>query len=176
MALEDEMTMDEVVAPEVDEATLDEQVASFDLAKWVEGLTPMRGAVTIYANPKINAEVAVIDSRINEARQTGAKPELLLGLNEERRNAMRRMIEYALDVVFEARSQDWVNREIQAGKRAGLEGVALESAVMVKQIVEPAGITTDLLEKIEAINGGQYARLKDCWKRTNEEAGVSVPF
>ena len=36
MAINDEMTMDEVSAPVVDEATMDEQVAGFDLAAWVD--------------------------------------------------------------------------------------------------------------------------------------------
>ena len=42
MAINDEMTMDEVSAPVVDEATMDEQVAGFDLAAWVSFPAPRR--------------------------------------------------------------------------------------------------------------------------------------
>ena len=176
MAINDELTMDEVSAPVVDEATMDEQVAGFDLAAWVEGLTPMRGAVTVYGDMAGNAEIGILDSRIKEARLAGAKAEELLALNENKRRIAARVAETALDVVFEARSQDWVNREINAGKKAGLKGVELERAVICKQIVEPAGITVGLLEQIAAVDGGQYALIKMGWKNTNEEAGVSVPF
>ena len=176
MALEDEMTMDEVAAPEVDEATLDEQVASFDLAKWVEGLTPVRGSVTVYGDMAGNAEIGILDSRIKEARLAGAKPEMILALNEAKRQCAARVADTALDVIFEARSTDWVNRKIREGKNAGLKGDALERTIMCKQIVEPAGITVGLLEQIAAVDGGQYALIKMGWKNTNEEAGVSVPF
>ena len=176
MAIEDEMTMDEVTAPVVDEATMDEQVAAFDLAKWVEGLTPMRGSVTVYGDMAGNSDIGILDARIREARLSGAKPEEILALNESKRQIAARVAATALDVVFEARSQDWVNREVREGKKAGLTGADLERAVMCQQIVDPAGITVGLLEKIAAVDGGQYALIKAGWKNTNEEAGVSVPF
>ena len=106
MAIEDEMTMDEVTAPVVDEATMDEQVAGFDLAAWVEGLTPVRGSVTVYGDMSGNAEIGILDSRIKEARLAGAKPEMILALNEAKRQCAARVAETALDVIFEARSTD----------------------------------------------------------------------
>ena len=176
MALEDEMTMDEVTAPVVDEATMDEQVASFDLAAWVEGLTPVRGSVTVYGDMSGNAEIGILDSRIKEARLAGAKPEMILALNEAKRQCAARVAETALDVIFEARSTDWVNRQIREGKKAGLKGAVLERTIMCEQIVEPAGITPDLLEQIAAVDGGQYALLKVGWKNVNSEAGTELPF
>ncbi len=176
MALEDEMTMDEVTAPVVDEATMDEQVASFDLAAWVEGLTPVRGSVTVYGDMSGNAEIGILDSRIKEARLAGAKPEMILALNEAKRQCAARVAETALDVIFEARSTDWVNRKIREGKNAGLKGDALERTIMCEQIVEPAGITPELLEQIAAVDGGQYALLKMGWKNVNAEAGTELPF
>ena len=69
-----------------------------------------------------------------------------------------------------------MNRKIREGKNAGLKGDALERTIMCEQIVEPAGITPDLLEQIAAVDGGQYALIKMGWKNTNEEAGTELPF
>ena len=176
MALEDEMTMDEVTAPVVDEATMDEQVASFDLAAWVEGLTPMRGSVRIYGNPSLNAKITKVDSDIKESRSFGVQAAKIKSLSEAKQALMEQLISTSLDIVFEARSTDWVNRKIREGKNAGLKGDALERTIMCEQIVEPAGITPDLLDQIAAVDGGQYALIKAGWKNTNEEAGTELPF
>ena len=177
MALEDEMTMDEVSAPVVDEATMDEQVAGFDLAAWVEGLTPMRGSVRIYGNPSLNAKITKVDSDIKESRSFGVQAAKIKSLIEAKQALMEQLISTSLDIVFEARSPDWVNRKIREGKNAGLEGGELERTIMCEQIVEPAGITLELLEQIAAVDGGgQYALLKEGWKNVNAEAGTELPF
>ena len=151
-------------------------MASFDLAAWVEGLTPVRGSVTVYGDMSGNAEIGILDSRIKEARLAGAKPEMILALNEAKRQCAARVAETALDVIFEARSTDWVNRKIREGKKAGLKGAVLERTIMCEQIVEPAGITPDLLEQIAAVDGGQYVLLRAGWKNVNAEAGTELPF
>ena len=177
MAINDEMTMDEVSAPVVDEATMDEQVAGFDLAAWVEGLTPMRGSVRIYGNPSLNSQITKIDSDIKEARSFGVQAAKIKSLSEAKQALMEQLISTSLDIVFEARSPDWVNRKIREGKKAGLEGGELERAIMCEQIVEPVGFTLELLEQIAAVDGGgQYALLRAGWKNVNAEVGTELPF
>ena len=176
MALEDEMTMDEVSAPVVDEATMDEQVASFDLAAWVEGLTPVRRSVTIYGDMSGNADIGILESRIREARLAGADTKEIRALEINKHAVAKRVADSALDFVFEGRSADWIRRATKDAQEAGTEDAEILYRVMCGQIVEPAGVTPKLIGDIAAVDGGQFANLLAMWKQTNAEAGVDIPF
>ena len=176
MALEDEMTMDEVTAPVVDEATMDEQVASFDLAAWVQGMTPVRRSVTIYGDMSGNADIGILEARIREARLAGADTKEIRALETNTRAVAKHVADSALDFVFEGRSADWIRRATKDAQEAGTEDAEILYRVMCGQIVEPAGVTPKLIGDIAAVDGGQFANLLAMWKQTNAEAGVDIPF
>ena len=176
MAINDEMTMDEVSAPVVDEATMDEQVAGFDLAAWVQGMTPVRRSVTIYGDMSGNADIGILESRIREARLAGADTKEIRALETNKRAVAKRVADSALDFVFEGRSADWIRRATKEAQEAGTEDAEILYRVMCGQIVEPAGVTPKLIGDIAAVDGGQFANLLAMWKQTNAEAGVDIPF
>ena len=176
MALEDEMTMDEVTAPVVDEATMDEQVAGFDLEAWVQGMTPVRRSVTIYGDMSGNADIGILESRIRVARLAGADTKEIRALEPNKRAVPKHVADSALDFVFEGRPADWIRRPTKDAQEAGVEDAEILYRVMCGQIVEPAGVTPKLIGDIAAVDGGQFATLLAMWKQTNAEAGVDIPF
>ena len=176
MALEDEMTMDEVTAPVVDEAVLAEKAAGFDLEAWVQGMTPVRRSVTIYGDMSGNADIGILEARIREARLAGADTKEIRALETNKRAVAKHVADSALDFVFEGRSADWIRRATKDAQEAGVEDAEILYRVMCGQIVEPAGVTPKLIGDIAAVDGGQFANLLAMWKQTNAEAGVDIPF
>ena len=176
MSAADELSLGETAPTAVDEKDLAESVAAFDLAAWVRGITPLRRAVTIYGDLVANAEIDVLESREREARLSGAKSTELRKIVAKRKETAQRLADAALDVVFEGRTGDAVKRASASAKEAGLTGTALVSAVMSAQIVEPVGMSADVLDQIAETSPGQYAKLMSMWKQVNEDSGINLPF
>lgn len=147
-----------------------------DLAVWAKGITPLRRAVTIYGDLVANAELDVLEAREREARLSGAKTTELREIVSQREETAQRLADTALDVVFESCTADALKQSSAAAKEAGLEGTSLVSAVMANQIVEPAGMTAELLDQIAETLPGQYAKLMAMWKQVNEDSGLNLPF
>ena len=155
---------------------LDAAVAGFDLEAWVRGVTNNRRAVTIYSDAAGNAEIDLLEAREREARLSGAKTAELRKIVSERHAVAQRVADSALDVVFEGRTSDAINRATAEAKAAGLSGNDLMAAIMAPQIVEPAGMTAEMLSTIAKQGPGQFARLLATWKAVTEESGVTIPF
>jgi hypothetical protein len=155
---------------------LDAAVAGFDLEAWVRGVTNNRRGVTIYADAAGNAEIDLLETREREARLAGAKTAELRKIVLQRREVAQRVASSALDVVFEGRTSDAITRATKEGQAAGLSGNDLMAAIMAPQIVEPAGMTAEMLSTIAKQGPGQFARLLATWKAVTEESGVTIPF
>ena len=176
MVAKQEQSMNETDQAHTEEAAMNEAVAAFDLEAWINGMTNIRRAVTIYADMAGNAEIDALNGREKELRLSGASTKEIRAVVEQRRQVAARVASSALDVVFEGRTATALAAVSKDAKDAGLDGVDLVYEVMASQIVEPAGFDADLLAQIAENYPAQYAQLLATWRQVNEEAGVSIPF
>lgn len=173
--IEDEMSLDEKT-PAEKESDLEERARSFDLEAWLNGLSRLRRAVTLYSDLGANAELDVLRTRETELRESGASRDEIEEVAARRRQVAKRITDSAVDVVLEGRSAEWLNEMRRKVTAEGKEPTAGLLEIIAAQIVQPEGITADVLAVINEKSPGQMANLMNQWKQLQTESGVELPL
>lgn len=167
-----EPTTDAVLASkDAPEATLD--VETFDLAEWIAGVRPTRRAVTLYARGDLLADIDLLSERIRLARLAGDDTTADRATLSEVYEALAAS---ALDVVVEARSLEAVKAVTDAMPS---DATVLDQnlATIAAQIVEPAGLTTEMLRTVWQSQPHQVDLLLAACREANLKAPkVTPPF
>lgn len=127
-------------APELD-------ASSFDLGKWVEGITPARHAVTVYARGDLFASLDVVQARLQQAkiaRDYAAVKEL----REQAAGILDVLEASSVDVVVEGWSQDRIEAFRKPLEDQGLPADEVSMRQVAAQVVEPTGFTADMLRRM----------------------------
>ena len=156
---------------------LDAAVAGFDLEAWVNGITPVRHSVRLYGNLD-QSKFNTLSSDEQDARLSGATSAQLKKIIDARKKAAQEITDSALDVVFEGRTADAVNRALAKGRELGYDGNDLSAYTIAQQIVEPAGFDFEIVKALadNPMAAQQWSNLITTWKKVNEESGVTIPF
>jgi hypothetical protein len=129
----------------------DEQSASdpktFDLAAWVEGITPVRHATRIYARGDLVAELDLVKDQIIAAK-TGRDYETVKALRDQGGVILDALEKSALDVVVEGWSPSRVEAFQKPLKEQGLSDEDILVRQTVAQVVEPEGFTSELFQSM----------------------------
>ena len=187
MALEDEMSMDEVGqveeaerTPEEIEAELSKQANALDLEAWINGVTGIERAVTLYSNMAVTAQIDILKTRIAELNQMQGDSGGRAKLREDLAELTRTQVESSIDVVLEGVSAEALARRwktVDDAKDAAGKGISEEAKlcrVIAQQIKEPAGFNAGILETLNAKSPGQFGKILQAWKSVLEESNVQV--
>lgn len=172
-------------AAEVTEETLDvirdatekQDPKTFDFAGFVAGIRPTRRAVTIYSRGDLAAERDLIKARLREAEDAQAPAKDRGELRKQLKAVTEEMAASALDVVVEGRSSDWRKRLNDALVKDGVDDAMVRTShIIAEQIVQPEGVTGELLEQIRAVSEPQWSALTFAAADANNGQGVGPDF
>lgn len=117
---------------------------TFDLAAWIEGVTPVQRTVTLYARGNLFADLSALESRYDEAKRA-ANIDDMRALKEQMREVADQIRASALDVTVQGRSVDWVQRFRKDMEERGLDSDQATLEQLAAQITAPEGLTVDML-------------------------------
>lgn len=110
----------------------------FDLAAWIDGVTAVRHAVTIYQRGDLIAELDVVKARLNNAK-IAKDSDGIAALTDQARAIVATLEESSLDVVVEGWSEDRVKAFREASKEQGVSDEDVTIAQVAAQVVSPEG-------------------------------------
>ena len=187
MSVEDEMSMDEIGQPEEAERTPEEVEAelskkanALDLEAWINGVTGIERAVTLYRNMAVTAEIDVAKTRLAELNQMQGPSEDRARLREQLAELTKAQVASALDVVIDGVSAEALARRwkaVEDVKDAAGNKLSKETQlcrVIAQQIKEPAGFNAEILEVLNEKSPGQFGKILQAWKSVLEESNVQV--
>lgn len=187
MAIKDEMSMDEIGqveeaerTPEEVEAELSKQANALDLEAWINGVTGIERAVTLYGNMSVTAEIDLVKTRLAELNQVQGSSDERAKLRGQLAELTKTQVQSALDVVIdgvtaEALARRW--KTVDDAKDAAGKGISEEAKlcrVIAQQIKEPAGFNAGILEELNHRSPGQFGKILQAWKSVLEESNVKV--
>jgi acylphosphatase len=126
-------------------APLDPQ--SFDLAAWIEGVNPVRHAVTIYQRGDLVADLDVVKARLNNAKLAKNSKEIA-ALTKQARGIVEIIEQSSLDVVVEGWSEDRVKAFREPLKEQGLSDEEVTVRQVAAQVVSPEGFTAEFYQTL----------------------------
>ena len=194
MSVEDEMSMDEIGQPEEAERTPEEVEAelskkanALDLEAWINGVTGIERAVTLYGNMAVTAQIDLLKTRIAELNQMQGDSGERAKLREDLAELTRTQVESSIDVVIDGVSAEALARRwkaVEDVKDAAGNKLSKETQlcrVIAQQIKEPAGFNAEILEVLNEKSPGQFGKILQAWKSVLEEsnvqvAGITVPL
>lgn len=149
----------------------------FDFAAWLAGVRPTRRAVKLYARADVLARMEEISQLVEDAddEQAGALVDEFDALKAAFENSGRWF-------VVEARSSEWVEDFRRVYKRDhGIKGepgdrqrIAIILAQLAEQIVSPAGVTAEMLERLHDTNAGELNKLVVAVTMANDQVAQSA--
>lgn len=149
----------------------------FDFAAWLGGVRPTRRAVRLYARADVLGRMEEIAGLIEDAE--GEQADALVDEFEE----LQRTFEASGRWFFvEARSAEWVEDFRRVYKRDhGIKGdpgdrqrIAIILAQLAEQIVSPAGVTAEMLERLHEANAGELNKLVVAVTMANDQVAQSA--
>ena len=163
MAKNPDETLGKTVADGIRDVTPEDalSVEKFDFAAFVAGAKPTRRAVTLYARGDLRASLDRTAEDIDLAEKAGDKKRA----GELRKQGQQILDEMTapgsvIDVVVEGRSDDWVKDFNDALEKDGVEDDTEKVMRRVAaQVVEPEGVTYELLESFRQVAEPQVKRL-----------------
>lgn len=174
MAANDELSMndlnltytnpDETITPE-----------TFDLAAWIEGVTPVERTVTVYAHGHLFAVLSALEAEYNEAK-AAVNVDDMRDAKDKMRTVANQIRASALDITVQGRSADWVQRFRKDCEDRGLDGDETTLEQLAAQIIAPEGITPSMLATLRDRIEPQVVALLQAVAAVNTQAPrISVP-
>lgn len=175
IAEEDKETPEETLStPPAPPASPLEDPARIDVTAFIAGILPIRRAVTIYARGDLLATLDVLAERISKNKLSGENVEYLEGKAAE---IVEEIQSNCLNFVVEGRSGEWVKEFFTRMKEQGISETDSTIMQVAEQIVEPAGVTYELLKQIIDKAGVQAAKLSYAVIAANSgEVEIPAPF
>lgn len=163
-----------VVKPVNEDAPLD--AATFDLAKWVEGVQPVRRATTIYGRGDLAADLDLIKEKMTDARAS-ADTAMLDELHTQAALIVEELQASAVDIVVEGWSNDRLRAFHEAAKENGLTKEEAIAEQVAAQIVSPEGFTGDFYTRLLEVVPQQANKIFGIvMQANNAPVDVSLPF
>ena len=165
--------------PETPEVTLEDapDPKTFDFAAFVAGIRPTRRAVTIYSRGDLAAERDLLAARISESQDAQRPAKERTAMQKRLKEITEEITASAIDVVVEGRSSEWVSKLNQALVKDGVDdGVVRSSHIIAEQVVQPEGVTAELLEQIRKVSEPQWVALSQATTSANNGQGVTPDF
>lgn len=165
--------------PETPEVTLEAapDPKTFDFAAFVAGIRPTRRALTIYSRSDLAAERDVLTARIGESQDAKRPAKERAAMQKRLKEITEEIAEAAIDVVVEARSEEWRNRLNKALVDDGVDDTLVRTShIIAEQVVEPEGVTGELLEQIRKVSEPQWIALTHVTAAANKGEGVTPDF
>lgn len=140
--------------------------ATFDLARWVAGVVPTRRSETVYQRADLLAEIDRIAAAeaVAPKGQRAALVEQATALTDQLRAS-------GVTFVVEGRTSSWV---LDTETRLKAQGVTDSTDVLLhqlaEQIVEPAGVTFEMLRRLADVAEPQVVRLVTAMTAANSAA------
>ena len=162
------------------EAELNEQAKNLDLEAWINGVTGIERAVTLYGNMAVTAQIDLLKTRIAELNQMQGDSGERAKLREDLAELTRTQVESSIDVVLEGVSAEALARRwktVDGAKDAAGNKLSEEAKlcrVIAQQIKEPAGFNAGILEELNHRSPGQFGKILQAWKSVLEESNVQV--
>jgi len=161
----------------VRDATEKQDPKTFDFAGFVAGIRPTRRAVTIYSRGDLAAERDLLSARLREAEDMQAPAKERTELRKQLKTVTREMADSAIDVVVEGRSSEWAKKLRDALVKDGVEDAMVRTSyIIAEQIVQPEGVTGELLEQIRQVSEPQWSLLTHAAAAANNGEGVTPDF
>jgi hypothetical protein len=158
---------------EVEAAALDPK--TFDLAAWVDGITPVRHATRIYGRGDLVAKLDLVKDQIIAAK-TGRDYETVKALRDQGGAILDALEESALDIVVEGWSPSRVEAFQKPLKAEGLSDEDILVRQTVAQVVEPAGFTSELFQSmLDALYPQAMQVVASVVAANNRAPVVSIP-
>jgi hypothetical protein len=123
----------------------------FDLAQWVEGVTPVTHAVALYARGDLLADLDLVTARIDQARREHRDNRTIAPLRERAKALADTIRASELDVVVQGWSQDRVEDFQRPLKEVGMSNEDVVIEQVCAQVVSPKGFTPDLYRQLDAL-------------------------
>ena len=162
------------------DAALNEQAKNLDLEAWINGVTGIERAVTLYGNMAVTAQIDVVKTRIAELNQMQGDSGERAKLREDLAELTRTQVESSVDVVLEGVSAEALARRwktVDGAKDASGAKLSEEAKlcrVIAQQIKKPAGFSAGILEELNSRSPGQFGKILQAWKSVLEESNVQV--
>lgn len=138
-----------------------------DLAAWFAGVTANRRACTLYARGDLQAARDALIEDISDAEEVGPRAS---DLREELAEANAQIEASSLRVVIEGRDEEWIDVQRKRLKKAGVtDKVTQELHMIAAQIVEPEGVTADMLIAFRKVQEPQIRKLLVAWTFANQQ-------
>lgn len=148
---------------------------TFDLAAWIEGVTPVQRTVTLYARGDLFADLSALETKYDEAKRA-ANVDDMRALKERMREVADQIRASALDVTVQGRSVDWVQRFRKDMEERGLDSDQATLEQLAAQITAPGGLTVDMLATLRDRIEPQVVALVQAVAAVNTQAPrISVP-
>ncbi|PYG00160.1 hypothetical protein SAMN05216184_10499 [Georgenia satyanarayanai] len=152
---------------------------TFDFAAFVTGAKPTRRAVTLYARADLKAQLDRIGEDIELAARAGNQKKVLT-LRKQAEGIVEQMTApgAVIDVVVEGRSDDWIARvEADLDEQGVTDATEKVLRRVAAQIVEPAGVTYELLEQFRRVSEPQVKKVVVAATLANTQpVSVDAPF
>jgi len=150
-------------------------VDTFDLEKWINGVTPVERACTIYGRADLLAQLDLMRDRIRAARRAGKDTKSLEGQAQHLADEVEAS---ALDVVVQGWSPERREEYHQALKDQGItDNLELGLHMVAAQIVKPEGFTVEMLRTLQDVSPTQAGLIASRVQEANTKpVEVSVPF
>lgn len=150
---------------------------NFDLADWVAGIRPTRRAVKLYPYRHLVSDLEQLADRI-ESTPDGPEVDAMI----DRFDALRAKAEQSVWFVIEKRSRDWIERfRRDVAKRHGLnpktsedDALTVHLHQMAEQIIQPAGVTAEMLQAMVEANEGEVFKLQQTLQAVNDQLAESA--
>ena len=163
------------------ENALTEQAKTFDLEAWIQGVTGIERAVTLYGNMAVTAEIDLVKTRLAELNQMQGSSSERAHLREQLAELTKTQVESALDILIDGVTAEELSRRWKAVENArDASGAKLSEEaklcrVIAQQIKAPVGLGGGILETLNARSPGQFGKILQAWKSVLEESNVKVP-
>jgi len=159
------------------DATEEQDPKTFDFAAFVAGMRPVRRAVTIYARGDLAAERDLLVSRLREAEDAQAPAKVRAELKKQLKAVTDEISSQAIDLVIEGRTDEWKKRLNAALVEDGVTDVTVRTSyIIAEQVVQPEGVTGELLEQIRKVSEPQWSRMTFTAADANKGEGVGPDF
>ncbi|MBM9432337.1 hypothetical protein [Flaviflexus equikiangi] len=142
---------------------VDEAAKDFDFEAFVSGVRSARISYRLYGRPDLDVQISALSNDLREAIGVGSSS-LMRELKRKIIAVKEDYFASAMDVVIEERSTDWQAREKKLMVEAGITDPHRQVLELVaRQVVEPSGVTADLLEQFKTISPTQIQGLVSAW-------------
>lgn len=163
--------------------------ADFDLAAWIAGVQSTVRSCTLYARADLLAVIEDLERRIRIEEKAAEDEDSLDGgdvedLTEQLESAYADFVGSGVTFKVQGRSADWLrDTEKRVSKSAEANGLSKDDKAelvtlhqLADAIVEPSGVTVEMLRHLREVNDPQYRKLVSTFFQACSQApAVSVP-